>query len=153
MSFLDNVGDFLSRNAGNINLAAAGLSTAASLYSGYSQYRASREQSKLIKRQAESDARMKRLETRRQIGAQRASLAAAGIKVDDGTAQLLIDETEQLGMQEADDIIRYGRQQAKSYRREGRGAAIGSALSGGAQLLNGFARNSLLKEQYPELFR
>lgn len=149
--FLKTVFAGLGGLAGTASAAASLLGAGASLYGGIQQKKQAKKQAKLAREQAAFDAERKRIQTRRLSGQQRVNFAAAGLKIE-GSPALLIEETEQLGYQEADDILRYGNMQAKALKKQGKNALIGGALSAGGGILGGISDNRLLKQTHPELF-
>ncbi|WP_157230824.1 hypothetical protein [Kiloniella laminariae] len=149
--FIKTIFSGLGGLAGTAKAAASLLGAGASLYGGIQQNKQAKKQARQAREQAAFDAERKRIQTRRLSGQQRANFAAAGLKIE-GSPALLIEETEQLGYQEADSILRYGDMQAKALKKQGRNALIGGGLSAGGGILGGIADNRLLKQTYPTLF-
>ncbi|WP_085905910.1 hypothetical protein [Kiloniella majae] len=147
--FFDGISSFFGGVKGlasTAKTAATLFNVGASVYNGITGARDAKKNAKLIRQQSEREADLKRRQTRRLVGQQRANFAAAGIQIE-GSPALLIEETEQLGEEEAQNILQYGNAQAKAYKSQGTNALIGSGLSAGAGLLGGFAQNQLFNSK------
>ncbi len=123
----------LSSTAG---FAASALGIGGSLFKGFSEQKRAKKQAKLARRQAALNAQVSLRNTQRLAGQQRANFAAAGLKIE-GSPALLIEETENLGAEEVNNILYAGNQKAKAYKRAGRNSAIGGFLNAGSSYLNG----------------
>ncbi|MCZ4280011.1 hypothetical protein O4H49_04425 [Kiloniella laminariae] len=123
---------------GGLSATAGLLGAGSSLYGGFAEQKRAKKQAKLARWQASLDAQNSRRNTQRLAGQQRANFAAAGLKIE-GSPALLIEETEQLGAEEVNNILYAGDQEAKAYKRAGRNALIGGTLGAGAGFLKGLS--------------
>lgn len=117
-------------------MAAAGIMAASSLIGGVQSAAAAREQGKFEEMQAETNARIAELQaedairrgdrasaehekkTKALIGKQRASLAAQGIALDDGSALDIQADTAAIGAQDALTIKNNAWREAFGYRQQ-----------------------------------
>lgn len=121
---------------------------------GYSMYSQSRAADKaehaanyradLENEAAAQDAANIREKAARLRGMQQASLAASGVKIDSGTSDVLLGETDRLSEQDALAAIKEGGQRAEIIKSQGqltadnyRSQAIASALGGVSSILGG----------------
>ncbi|WP_343561719.1 hypothetical protein [Kiloniella sp. b19] len=144
MGFFKALGEFLGGPSGVSSLLGAG----SAIFQATQQRKAAKENAKRARQQAAEQAAAKQREVQRLVGSQRAAFAASGVQIDDDTPGLVIRETRALGQQDVNRILAYGEAQARSYKRQGRNALIGGALSAGSGLLGGFADNRLMVEKY-----
>jgi len=117
-------------------IGSALVKTGASIYQAKTARKAARRQAEYERRSAGLQAEQRRRDMRRRIGVQRANFAAQGIRLD-GSAGLLVDETERLGLQDIGNIRSMGEMRASMARKRGRAAAIGGGLSAAGSLLGG----------------
>lgn len=142
-------------------LVAVGLSTAATGFQAYTQYQYNRYNAKVEQRNAaireraaadaerrgEIEADIRRAQIPRQVGAQRAALAASGVDIGSGTATDITTGTEEIGEFDALVIqnnaareaygLRVGamssRAKSELARSRSRTQPIGTILGGGSR--------------------
>lgn len=122
-------------------IVGAVLSAAGTAYSAYSQHEAASDQKKLLNQQAAMERETAAAEAgnirekgKRLIGAQRAALAASGVKIDEGSGDALQQETSRLTEQDALAVLKGGANRSSLLQGEAKAAGkrATSALVSGA---------------------
>lgn len=133
-----------------IAIVGAFLSAAGTAYGAYAQNKAARSEARLAQEQASmeqeaagAEAANIRERGKRLIGAQRAALAASGVKIDEGSGDALQSETRRLSEQDALAVLKEGhnrssllRGQAKIANQRATAATVGGVLSTTGELVN-----------------
>jgi len=121
-------------------LVGVGLSAAGTAYNAYQDYKAGKADEKLANEQARLESEAAAAEAgnirekgRRLLASQRASLAGAGVKIDEGSGDALQKETTRLTEQDALAVLKEGANRASLLRQQGKAAgqaATASLVSG-----------------------
>lgn len=117
------------------------LSVAGTAYNAYAQHEAASDQKKQLNQQAAMEREAAAAEAgnirekgKRLIGAQRAALAASGVKIDEGSGDALQQETARLTEQDALAVLKGGANRSSLLQGEAKAAGkrATSALVAGA---------------------
>lgn len=142
-----------------LGLIAAGASAAGTVAGGVAQNRAARAQSTLLEQQAQqtreaaaAEADIIRRQAVRTRSAARASLAASGVDVGDGSAVVIDQDINDRASADVFNVLLSGGRrasmdvaQAGIGRAAGRGALTGSLLAGAGQVGGSLVRASRLR--------
>ncbi len=129
-------------------VGASALKVGASAYQGYAAKKASKAEAGFMERESNIQANRIRREAARVASSQRLSFMSNGIAID-GTAQLLIDETEALGEADALELISLGHDRASMVREQGSTAFTAGLVNATASAFDGtFTYQKAKKEKY-----
>lgn len=115
--------------------ALTGLAAGAQLLGGLSARQESKRQARVAQIEAEEKARERKRESERLKKRQLVGFLKSGVTLE-GTPELLLRETEELGREDVAAIRRTGRAQAQGARAQGRQALI-SGIGGAAGIASG----------------